>query len=65
MAERGREVAVSGGHVQDDHGTAFGLRNIAAICHWTVLSPGTDGTTAGRVSGELAAVLRELATRPA
>jgi hypothetical protein len=33
MAERGREVAVSGGHVQDDHGTIFSLRNIAAICH--------------------------------
>jgi hypothetical protein len=33
MAERGREVAVSGGHAQDDHGTIFSLRNIAAICH--------------------------------
>ena len=32
MAERGREVVVSGGHVQDDHGTVFSLRNIAAIC---------------------------------
>ena len=32
MAERGRDVVVSGGHVQDDHGTVFGLRNIAAIC---------------------------------
>jgi hypothetical protein len=32
MAERGREVVVSGGHVQDDQGTVFGLRNIAAIC---------------------------------
>jgi len=32
MAERGREVTVSGGHAQDDQGTMFSFRNIAAIC---------------------------------
>lgn len=32
MAERGREVAVSGGQVKDARGTLFGLQNIAAAC---------------------------------
>jgi hypothetical protein len=32
MAERGREVVMSGGYVRDDHGTVFGSRNIAAVC---------------------------------
>ena len=32
MADRGREVMESGGHVHDALGTLSGLRNIAAIC---------------------------------
>jgi hypothetical protein len=32
LAERGREVVVSGGHVQDIQQASYGLRNIAAIC---------------------------------
>jgi hypothetical protein len=33
FAESGREVAVHGGHVRDDHGDEFGLWNVAAACH--------------------------------
>lgn len=32
MAERGRELVVSGGHARDARGTRFSVQNIAAIC---------------------------------
>jgi hypothetical protein len=66
MAERGCEVVVFGGHLQDVQGTVFGLRNIAAICRndprgeesWTQLIAGYADTVLAMRPEETA---RELA----